>query len=184
MSLTNRNWKSNLVGRYPALFDQVSNGRVTAPGIPTVGDGWRELVETAIERIAAALASDPGGSLQIGQIKEKFGTVRIYVDGQAGLSRAVSAAIAEAICLAEARSACICEQCGAPGRLFKSGGSYLTTCDAHGSGKPARRRDGLENVHIGYVFVDGERVLRARRYLPAVDAFEEVDLSDLNLYEE
>ena len=115
---TNRTWQADLVARYPALFNQEFNGRVTAPGFPTCGDGWRDLVETAIGRIATADAAAPAGSLQIGQIKEKFGTLRLYLDTHKALPEATSAAIDEAISLAEARSACTCEQCGQPGRLY------------------------------------------------------------------
>jgi hypothetical protein len=79
-SPTNPTWQAQLVARYPALFNQEINGRVTAPGFPSVGDGWRDLVETAIGRIATAVAAVSGGSLKIGQIKEKFGTLRVYLD--------------------------------------------------------------------------------------------------------
>jgi hypothetical protein len=180
---TNR-WQTDLVARYPALFNQEFNGRVTAPGFPSVGDGWRDLVETAIGRIATAVAAVPNGSLKIGQIKEKFATLRVYLDGRKGLPETTNAAIDEAIELAEARSACTCEQCGEQGRLYKISGWYKTACDAHGEGNPVPQRPGLENLHITRRLVDGKRVVRARRYIRATDSFEEVDPSTLNLNED
>jgi hypothetical protein len=49
---TKRNWQSDLIERYPRLFTVTENGQTYAPGCPSVGDGWRELVETAVGRIA------------------------------------------------------------------------------------------------------------------------------------
>jgi hypothetical protein len=103
---SNRTWQAQLVARHPGLFNQEINGPVIAPGYPMVGDGWRDFVETAIGRIASAVAAVPAGSLKIGQIKEKFATLRVYLDGSKRLPESTNAAIDEAIDLAEARSAC------------------------------------------------------------------------------
>jgi hypothetical protein len=183
-SPTNPTWQSRLVARHPVLFNQDINGRVIAPGHPSVGDGWRDLVETAVGRIAAAVAAAPGGSVKIGQIKEKFGTLRVYLDRRRALSDQTNAAIDEAIELAEARSACTCETCGAEGRLFKSGGWLVTACDAHGKGSPVPQKPGLMNLHVTRGIVDGKRVIRTQRYVRSTDTFEEVDPSGLNLGEE
>jgi hypothetical protein len=91
---TNPAWQVQLVARYPTLFNQEFNGRVTAPGYPAVNDGWRDLVETAIGRIASAVTAAPTGSLKIGQIKEKFGTLRLYLDNRSGLPEATCAGLA------------------------------------------------------------------------------------------
>jgi hypothetical protein len=112
-SPTTPTWQSQLIARYPDLFNQEIHGRVIAPGYPSVGDGWRDPVETAIDRIATAVAAAPAGSFKFGQIKEKFATVGIYLDRRRALSDMTGAAIDEAIELAEARSACTCETCGA-----------------------------------------------------------------------
>jgi hypothetical protein len=175
---TNRTWQAELVDRYPGLFIEAFNGRVTTPGYPTCGDGWRDLVETAIGRSAVAAA--PTGSVPIGQIKEKFATLRVYPDSRSGLPESISTAVDEAIELAEARSACTC---GTPGRLFKSGGWFLTACDKHCKGKPVRERPGFENLHITRQLVDGKRAIRAT-VIRETDTFEQVDPSTLKLDEE
>jgi hypothetical protein len=183
-SPTTPTWQSQLVARYPDLFNQEIYGRVIAPGYPGVGDGWRDLVETAMGRIAGAVAAAPRGSVKLGQVKEKFATLRIYLDRRRALSDQANAAIDEAIELAEARSACTCETCGAEGRLFKSGGWFMTACDAHGKGKPVPQKTGLMNLHVTRGIVDGKRVIRTQRYVRATDTFEEIDPSTLNLGEE
>jgi hypothetical protein len=182
-SPTTPTWQADLVARYPDLFNQEIHGRVIAPGYPSVGDGWRDLVETAVGRIATAVAAAPEGSLKLGQIKEKFATLRIYLDRRRALSDQANAAIDEAIELGEARSACTCETCGAEGRLFKAGGWFMTACDVHGKGKTVPQKPGLMNLHVTCKNVDGKRVLRAQRYIRATDSFEEVDPSTLHFDE-
>jgi hypothetical protein len=177
-------WQAQLLARYPALFNREINGRVSAPGFPSVGDGWRDLVERAIGRIADAVAAAPGGSLQVGQIKQKFGTLRLYLDKRQGFPDATCAAIDEAICLAEARSACTCETCGVEGRLFDHGGYVLTACDRHGRGKAVEVRPGRENVHIVRTLQNGQlSIVSCRRYIRETDTFVDVTPAELGIKE-
>jgi hypothetical protein len=183
-SPTTPTWQAQLVARYPDLFNQEIHGRVIAPGYPSVGDGWRDLVETAIGRIATAVAAVPGGSVKIGQIKQKFGTLRVYLHNSLSLPDSVNEMIEEVIELAEARSACTCETCGNEGRLFKGGGQLHTACDIHGKGNPVPQKPGLMNLHVTRRIVGGKHVIRTQRYVRATDTFEDVDPSTLNLGEE
>jgi hypothetical protein len=179
----NRTWQSDLIARHPALFTITENGQTSTPGWPTVGDGWRELVETAVGRIADAVASAPAGSLRIVQIKEKFAGLRLYWQS-AGLSDEIKNAVEEAIYLAEARSACTCEQCGEPGRLYKSGGWFLTACDEHARGEVVEVRPGRENIHIVRTLKDGKlSIVSCRRYVRESDSFVDVSPSDLGIKE-
>jgi hypothetical protein len=57
------------------------------------------------------------------QVKEKFGTLRFYINGG-------DEAILHYIEMAEAMSAHTCEECGQPGKL-RSGGWIRTLCDDH-----------------------------------------------------
>lgn len=66
------------------------------------------------------------------QVKEKFGTLRFYYDGGDdeihGMAR-----------MAEAMSAVMCEECGAPGRQ-RGGGWVRTLCDKHEEAYQERMR--------------------------------------------
>jgi hypothetical protein len=179
---TKRNWQSDLIERYPRLFTVTENGQTYAPGCPSVGDGWRELVETAVGRIADAIAAAPD-CLRIVQIKEKYATIRICWWPGPGFTDAMHVAVEEAVDLAKARSACTCETCGEPGRLFKRGGWFITACDEHSEGEPVVQRRDLENVHVVYRIVDGEPVRRARRYIRATDSFVDVPSGSLGIEE-
>jgi hypothetical protein len=116
-------WKSDLVGRYPHLFGP--------GGYPTVGAGWRELLE---EVVAAIDKARDGGDVSIVQIKEKFGTLRLYRH-DSGLSERAKDEINDAVRKAEARSAVTCEICGAEGRLHNLDGYVVTRCPDHAAGK-------------------------------------------------
>lgn len=78
--------------------------------------GWQPLIETA------ELAARAYG-VEINQIKEKFGALRIYFSPE---NKNMSALVNQLECL----SAFICEMCGEPGEL-RDGGWQLTLCNHH-----------------------------------------------------
>jgi len=181
---TNLTWQADLVARYPDLFIEESGGRISTAGYPTCGDGWRDLVETAVGRIATAVAAEPPGSVHITQIKEKFATLRLYWHGRADLTEAAHTTVEEAVSLAEARSACTCETCGAEGRLYKSGGQLLTACDTHARGEAVKVQPGRENIHIVRSLKDGKLFIAScRRYIRESDSFVDVPPSELGIKE-
>mgnify|MGYP000093879836 CR=1 FL=1 len=77
-----------------------------------VGPGWAGLVEAIYNRLPQ--------DAHIDQIKEKFGGLRFYVDGDAELLDFIDEM--------EAKSLTVCEGCGKPGRP-RDGGWILTLCD-------------------------------------------------------
>lgn len=152
------------------------------PGYPAVGDGWRDIVETAIARVAAA---STGHDVRIEQIKQKFGSLRIYWTCADGVPQDVSLNLEEAVARAEARSECTCETCRSPGRLYTTGSWDATSCPEHARGEPVPVRPGFENLHIVRVVVDGEvRVVACRRYDRDTDTFVDVDPAILGGVEE
>jgi hypothetical protein len=163
-----RNWKVALIEAYPDLFYPPGGTPEAADGWPECGEGWQDLLDRACARIQAALQIQ-GGSLRFTQIKEKYGTARLYWEG--AFSEETEQKVEEAIDLAEAASACTCEQCGKPGRLFNQGGWFVTACDKHGKGEPVTERRDFEQVHVVYHFVDGQPVASARRYDRLTDSF-------------
>ena len=70
---TGRSWQDDLIARYSPLFCEVSRGGVATPGHPRVGDSWRQLVKTAVNSIATAVAAAPFGPVDSDRIKQKFG---------------------------------------------------------------------------------------------------------------
>ncbi len=175
-----RGWRTELVEAYPDLFHPVGDPP-SAQGWPSVGNGWRDLLQRACARIRAAIQADDG-TFYATQIKEKYGTLRFYWEG--ALSPEADAKVEEAIDLAEARSACTCEVCGNEGRLYGPG--WLTTrCATHAEGrKPEAVRQGLENISIVERIVGDRRDLQCRRYDRVTDSFIDVDPGALGIEEE
>ena len=148
-------------------------------GAPTVGDGWDELLELALRRVEAAMAGERKDAVfAIVQVKEKFGTIRIYYEARS-LSAPAKEAIEEAVDLAEARSACTCEICGSEGRLFDGLGWFTTRCTRHADGDPVPVAHGHANLQIVWTaHKGGVRVETCRRYDRERDMFIDAPLPD------
>jgi hypothetical protein len=85
------------------------------------GDGWMDLIYRLSQAITAH-AESTGLDVAATQVKEKFGTLRFYVNyGDKDVFRLIDAA--------EHESATICELCGAPGTLLTKGW-HSTRCDS------------------------------------------------------
>lgn len=77
------------------------------------GDGWTDLIYRLSQAISTYI-KPIGLYVVVTQVKEKFGTLRFYVDGgDEEVFRLIDAA--------EQKSATICEACGAPGTLVMKG---------------------------------------------------------------
>jgi hypothetical protein len=100
---------------------------VPTPWKPPVGEGWHAMIFDALQKIDALVGGD-ASKFKIGQIKEKFGSLRFYcfVDDESAADEVF--AIAEEI---EARSATMCESCGAPAQIHGYGGWYACLCPHH-----------------------------------------------------
>lgn len=83
-----------------------------------VGRGWWHLLNLLH---AGLMKIDPGYSVV--QVKEKLGTLRIYLDG-------ISQASQDLVFACETESGKICETCGDPGKLY-SNGWRRTLCEKH-----------------------------------------------------
>ncbi len=82
-----------------------------------VGSGWIALVIDCLQKFEA-LDFD----IQVLQIKEKFGGLRIYVDNN-------TAQVGEIIKAAEEKVMKTCESCGEPGKLCSDCGWMMVRCD-------------------------------------------------------
>lgn len=169
-------WQQELIARHPEIFVRKTAGRPFSPAYPTCGYGWSEIVTRAVERVSAAGA---GCRLHFSQIREKDGSLRMYWKADASVPETIEQAIQDAVALAEARSACTCEVCGSPGRLYCSGSFVMTRCPVHARGFPFPVREGFENLHLVLVSRDGARVMACRRYDRATDRFVAVDAAAL-----
>jgi hypothetical protein len=93
------------------------------------GDGWEPLIRALSGKLEALIAAQPEDErATASQVKEKFGTLRFYMDG-------ATDAMYERIAEAEDESAHTCEECGKPGHL-RGKGWVFTACDDHAGEVP------------------------------------------------
>jgi hypothetical protein len=170
-----RDWRIEFMEAHPRLFG------VASQGYPACGDGWHDLLRRCCVRIEAALAE--GDRFVVEDIKTKYGSLRFYWASR--LSDAAKTLVEEAIELAEARSACTCETCGAPGRLYERGDWLTTACLEHARGEPVPVKAGRENLRIvGRLVGDRLRIVSCRRYDRDADVFVDVDPQSVGIEEE
>jgi hypothetical protein len=86
--------------------------------------GWNTLISTALDTIESHLIS---GYIVLDQVKEKFGTLRIYYTDYSNDPDYVSGVID----LAERMSVHICEECGKPGKTRNNLSWIQTLCEDH-----------------------------------------------------
>lgn len=106
-------------------------------------EGWHMLYGALISRIEALRPE-----IVVGQAKQKFGELRVYVDRS-------SPEIRELIDAATTLSRTTCETCGAEGQLRDIDGFFATRCDEHSQGHgPARSNPIVATFRV----VDGQLV--------------------------
>lgn len=129
-------------------FCQESHPKVRCVGAD-IGGGWSDLVADYIEKVSAVL-SKPGvpedATYQIRDIKEKFGSIRIYgslygIDDDE-LRKEIADEIEKFEDVAEDLSETVCDCCGGPGEAYKQGGWVMTRCEDHAQGEPVKKPAG------------------------------------------
>jgi len=91
-------------------------------------EGWKPIIVRLLERISLIvkeLPSDERRTFAVLEIRQKFGTLTVYLSG--GLTPAMS----EAIDAAREASMVSCEVCGAAGTLAERRGWTSVKCHAH-----------------------------------------------------
>ena len=121
---------------YPNLFPGGRNVDMRESlmrfGFP--GDGWFDIINDLCKKL-----TETGYHMKVVQVKEKFGTLRFYVDIESNEKEVVDK-IHDLIGDAEILTEKTCEMCGAPAKL-RTGGWWRTTCDKCEEEREAKRKD-------------------------------------------
>jgi hypothetical protein len=107
-----------LCADYPALYRQRNlpmDQTCMCWGFP--GDGWYTLINE-LSRQLTEYATENKITIEVAQVKEKFGTLSFYIDG---VPKRHYDEVNSLIGVAEAASAKICERCGKPGKVAGTG---------------------------------------------------------------
>lgn len=116
--------EKELVKKTPNLFYSEDECRSQLP-INLFGvecdDGWFDLISDTLEKISN-IASSKEYETKVDQIKEKYGTLRIYLNLE---TEEMSKIINEAV----QKSEKTCESCGNPGKLRQRNRWFYTSCN-------------------------------------------------------
>ncbi len=91
-------------------------------------EGWKPIIVRLLERLSLLveeLSSDERRTFAVVEIRQKFGTLTVYLSG------GPTPAMSEAIDAAREASMVTCEVCGAPGTLAERRGWASVKCEAH-----------------------------------------------------
>jgi len=120
----NSKLEKQLYEKYPKIFRQKDlpmTQTCMCWGVET-GDGWYWLINNLCRSLQSDTDYNNAPQIEAVQVKEKFGTLRFYVNGANEETNAV-------IDFAEMLSASICEACGATGAKQNETGWIQTLCD-------------------------------------------------------
>jgi hypothetical protein len=122
-----------LVEKYPKILKDYKGDPMQTCmswGMDT-GDGWYKLLDECMEKLQyfCDLCSKDGKEVKViaRQIKEKFGTLRFYLDVEGG-NKIENDIVDDIINEAEAESERTCEVTGMPGAICQQGGWYKVLC--------------------------------------------------------
>jgi hypothetical protein len=118
-----------LISSYPRLFANIHETGCY--------DGWFNIINTLCANIQRVIDREGIPQITITQIKEKFGTLRYYVDDASNIT------ICSLIDFAEDLSGSTCEFCGKPGKAHKLGSWFCTLCDECCVAKDRKQESGL-----------------------------------------
>jgi hypothetical protein len=113
--------EERLFADFPTLFEHRSNRMYPMVYGIQHGDGWYGILRAACALIDRHEKRRAEPQFRFTQVKEKFGTLRLYSEGSDDYTDGV-------VAMAEPMSAVTCEQCGAPGTQNK-GGWISTLCE-------------------------------------------------------
>ncbi|MBR0707992.1 hypothetical protein [Bradyrhizobium liaoningense] len=162
------NWRLDFMLSHPRLFEVMAEEPELSFGCPACQEGWRDVLERMCCRIEDALRRNE--TFEFVRIKQKFGILRFGWEGE--VSEETRARIEEALALAEARSSCTCELCGAEGDKYHASESVMVRCERHAEGRPIMPTRANERLHLVRVVAPTVPPVRiVRRYDRETDSF-------------
>ena len=117
--------QKKIIADYPEFFKGI--GKSPQESCLAFGlecdDGWYDLIDTCCSLIKHHYKNKKDIDFEFLQVKEKFGTLRLYFQGGDSF-------IAGVVDMTEAMSANICEITGNPGKLHVRNMWYKTLCES------------------------------------------------------
>ena len=116
-----QSWRQ-LIEKFPNVFRKLKH--IEAPL------GWFTIIHNLCEKLEPIFKNYP--EVYAGQIKEKFGGLRFYVDSLYTIESEVNRNHIESLIQhAEEEAYATCDVCGKPGEMHNFKGQYATLCNQH-----------------------------------------------------
>lgn len=171
-------WRDELWARHASLFAPAAP---FSTGMGTLPAGWREAVETLCQRLAEAVAGEPGGSVRIVRIETLNAAMEIDVQATSPREN-FAAEVDEIAARGSARSACTCQACGRAGRRYRARFLTLAVCPIHTPRAAQAIEPNWPTVRIRREFVEGRsQIVRCEVYDRDLDRFVETSAAALGL---
>ena len=114
---------NELINKYPMFFKTLEEPELWPIKFGVeCGNGWYGILDKLFQDILSLTETKKIRIPQVHQIKEKFGTLRFYIDS-------ADAEIFDLIEKAEEASEETCEACGQPGKIIKKNGWLMVRCE-------------------------------------------------------
>ena len=117
--------QDKLIKKYPKIFSEIGlspQESCMAFGLE-VGDGWYWIIDHLCSYLQYLTDVEDYPQIVVSQVKEKFGTLRFYV-------QSANKEQYDIIAFVEKLSGSICEQCGTTNNVSRKGEGWITTlCD-------------------------------------------------------
>jgi hypothetical protein len=94
-------------------------------------EGWSAIVADLLADLDAALANDPGAGVDVLDVSEREGRLRVVYDLTGSFVQATAAAVESTVAAATARSEVTCSRCGRPGVARRHPSWLVVRCEAH-----------------------------------------------------
>lgn len=110
---------------YPYMFRDVHDYMVS------INKGWLKIIEKFCFEVDKTLSAAEKESFVFGQIKEKFGDLRIYYQCGQQMDDEKRQHIRALYEAASEEASRTCQRCGAPGKMNNRSGWMATLCERH-----------------------------------------------------
>lgn len=130
---------AKICAAFPGLYrDRNADSSVSAMAWGFPGDGWYELIyqlSARIDTVLSELSEEIQKEVRAGQVKQKFGALRFYMNGMKNVPEDKKELIYSLIEDAALASTSICEDCGAAGTMVNEKGFLHVACPKHEKSK-------------------------------------------------
>jgi hypothetical protein len=169
-------WRDGVWQRYGEFFDRSAPYSI---GIHSLPIGWRELVDTTLDRISLVVETDKLARLAIHGLSRERGVMKIRWTASTLRFETI---VTDIIDRASARSSVTCETCGDAGVRYRVGDDAVAACAVHRTPGAPEIRPAWPSIRIEREIVSARVTIKSCRvYDRDADKFVDAAPADLGI---